>query len=550
MKVYEALAHAVAAEGVDTLFGLMAEDNMNFMVELNELYGDRIRIIGASHEQNAMAMADGYARASGRLGVCSVGRGPGIAQTGTTLVSAAKRRSKLLVIVPDAPVSNPHDIKRFRQSDFLESLGVAVVPVRGSRTLAADVRQAFKAARAGRGPVALSIPWDLLDGDFEGSWSYEPATEPVTPYSQRLQPDAEKIREAAAILAASERPPIILAGRGAVTSGAKEAIERLAERLGALLATTLQGKDLFAGHPYNLGVIGTFATTLAADFIARSDCVLAVGCSLNNYTTHSGQLLMRPQVIQIDADPARIEAVTPVDLAIVADAKAAVEALEQELEREGVNRAARFWTDALRQQIAAVTPIHDGVRDWPDTPGTMDPRDFIVELDRILPENRLIVMDGGHFVRWVIDGITVGHPDNMVWTLDFAAIGQGLGAAIGAALARRDRHTVLIAGDAGFMMAIQELETAVRYGVPLTVIVMNDQALGSEFQNLRKAGRPVALSCIETPDLASVARSFGARGLTVRSLDEVPYIAEHIDPSGTPLVVDARINREVRHRSK
>lgn len=551
MKVYQALCHALAAENVEVLFGLMSEDNMNFMVELNELYGDRIKIIGARHEQNAMAMADGYHQATGGLGVCSVGRGPGIAQTGTTLVSAAKRRSKLLIIVPDVPISNPHDIKRFSQSDFLASVGVEVVPVRSKATLAEDTRTAFRKARCGNGPVALSIPWDVLDSDMDtADWSYSPAPNPVTARNQRLQPDPEKVKEAAALLASSERPPVIIAGRGAVISGAKEAIETLAERTGAMLATTLQGKDLFAGHPFNIGIIGTFATTLAAEFVSRADCVLAIGASLNPYTTHNGQLLARPRVIHIDADDSQIHAMTPAELGIVADARAAVEAITQELEREGINRRNLFWTDALRQQIAAVDPLWDGQQHWPEIPGTLDPRDFVAELNRILPPDRLIVADAGHFMRWVIDGLNIGHPDNMIWTADFASIGQGMGTAIGAAVASPGRPVILMSGDAGFMMAVQELDTAVRYGIPLTVIVMNDEALGSEFHNLRKAERPATLSCIPTPDIATVARAFGARGLTISKIEEVPLIAEHIDPKAPPLVVDVRINREVRHRSK
>lgn len=553
MRVYEAIAEAVVAEQVDVVFGLMSEDNMNLIVEMREKWSDRLRLVNARHEQNAVAMADGYSRATGRVGVCSVGRGPGIAQTGTTFVGAKKRRSKILVIVPDAPVGKPHDIKRFDQVKYLESVGVRVVPCRTAATVAEDLALAFKLAQDGEGPVAFNIPWDILDGTLAvDAWHYTPSTLPVTAHDQRIEPDAEKIAEAAAWLASTERPPIIVAGRGAVASGAKAAIEALAERLGALLATTLQAKDYFADHPYNLGIMGTFATEAAADFFRRSECVLAVGCSLNTYTTHDGGLLRNTRVIQIDNDPRRIEAVTPVDLGIVADAKTAVEALIHQLDADGINRSATFWTQAVREQIAASPPIEIRKGDFPEMPDTVDPREFVVALDRILPPNKLLVTDGGHFVRWVIDGIRIDHPDDMIWTLDFAGIGQGLGNGIGAAMARPDRPVVVICGDAGFMMAVQEVETAVRYNVPLTIIVMNDEALGSEYQNLVKLNRPTEMSVVTTPDLADVARAMGARGLTVRSIDEVPAIAEHMDYSGKqpPLVVDVRVNRHVMHRSK
>lgn len=553
MKVYQAIADAIVKEGIRDVFSLMAEDTANLMVELYERYSDQVRVISARHEQMAMAAADGYARSTGRVGLCVVGRGPAIAQTATTLVGARKRRSKLLVIVPDTPTNRPHDIKRFDQVAFLRSTGVRIVQSRGARTLAADLAKAFQWARDGGGPVVFNIPWDILDGELgSDAFTYEPLPDAFTPRQQRVHPDPELVDMAVAHLLATERPPIIVAGRGAVASDAKDDLIGLAERVGGLLATTLAAKDYFHGHPFNLGVVGSLAIDNTLDMVRRSDVILAVGCSLNMETTFNGQLFEHATVIQIDAVPDSIQAMTPVSLGIIADAKAGIQAINQKLDAEGGDlraRAARFWTDAVREQIAAAQPIQIVEGDHEPEPGKLDPRQVILTLDRILPPDRRVTLDAGHFSRWVVDGLRIQHPQRFVWTADFAAIGQGLGNAIGVQTAYPDEPTFAICGDAGFTMAMPELETAVRHRLPLTVFIMNDSSLGSEYHMLLKLRRPTEPSVIETPEYAEVAKALGARGVTVRSLEELEAVPAHFPkPGDGPLLVDIKITRRVTHR--
>lgn len=159
--------------------------------------------------------------------------------------------------------------------------------------------------------------------------------------------------------------------------------------------------------------------------------------------------------------------------------------------------------------------------------------------------------DGGHFTRWIVDGISTPSPSDFIWTLDFAAIGQGLGAGIGAALATPDRPTYVFCGDAGSMMAIQEIETAARYDLPITIFVLNDETLGSEYHNLAPTGGYAEAARIAAPEFSDVATAFGATGATVTDLTDLDSLTPPLDahPDG-PRVIDCKINHQVRHRSK
>lgn len=554
MNTHDAVLDALALHDVGTIFTLLAEDTMGLLSTLAEDWSDQFRLIHTRHEQGAVAMADGYSRVSGDIGVCLVGRGPAIAQTGSGLLTARRRGSKLLVLVPTSPVSERYDLKRYQQETYLESTVGEVSTITSHETLVEDLREAFRHLHAGRGPVAVQVPWDLLDSDREIPDTHESHTGDGLAWESRPSrpsPDDELVSEAVEHYLDSDatRQPVIVAGRGAVESEAKAAIEHLADRMDAALATTIQAQGYFADHPFSVGFVGTFGSSLANEFLSESDFVVAIGCSLNPHTTDSGHLLDGATVVHVDADRTNIGRYHPVDLGIEGDARATVEVLVAELERSNIDRSGSFWTDSRRRQIQESTALDDGP--FPDQPGTIDPRDLVRELDSALPEERLLIGDGGHFLRWVLDGIEIGHPSDFIWTLDFGSIGLGLPVGIGAAWAETRRKPVAFCGDAGFMMSLQELDTAVRNEIPLSVIVMNDEGLGTEYHSLLTSGQHAELSMIDSPDIAAVAAGFGAESYTVRSVKDVRAVADGLNrtPDG-PVVYDCRVNREVRHRSK
>lgn len=405
--------------------------------------------------------------------------------------------------------------------------------------------------------MAVQVPWDVLDGELPDSdindvRDRSKAATNAVASDARLHPDDDAIKAAIDLYLDSDatKIPTIVAGRGAIQADAKSAIESCAERINGVLATTLQARGYFDDHPFSLGFVGDFGSNIANEHLHESDFVLAVGCSLNPYTTDSGYLIEDgTKVVHVDTDATAIGRYESVHLGVQGDARLTVDALTAKLEELKIDRSGEFWTDRLRNRIVDTPILDEG--DFPEQEGRIDPRDLVRGLDRILPENRIVVSDRGHFSRWVLDGISTPEPSDLLWTLDFAAIGQGLPHGIGAALNSGDRTPVTVCGDAGFMMSLQEVETAVRHEVPLTIVVMNDSALGTEYHSLLTTGKFANVALVEAPDVAGVARSLGADGYTVRSSDDLEAISDALGqrPNG-PIVVDCKTNNTVRHRSK
>ena len=539
MKVYEAVAKAVATEGIELLFTFMDSSTIELVQALSE---EGIRVYHTRHEQGAVCMADGYSRATGTLGMCTVGAGPALAQTGTGLVTARKGRSPVLVISGDMPAGERNQIKYFDQRSYVESTAGNFVPLRKPATVAADVQQAFRYVRARRGPTVLNAPADILRSDIPGDWKYIATSAMPGPF--RVTPDQEAVESAAAILATARRP-VILAGKGAVLSGARAEIEALASRVGALLGTSLLAQELFRGHPFHIGVLGDFASDPAVELLAQADCVLAIGASLNPYTTGGGRLAPRATVIHIDQDPARFNEVTPIELGIQGDAQATVAAINACLEMAGISERASYWSsDHLRESIQACCVKPPPPAEEPSQP--IHPANFLAELDKILPKDRTIILGAGVPRRdrgagFVFDYITVPDAESMIRTGDFGSIGLGMSAGIGAALARPDSYCVAFEGDGGFIMHLQELETAVRYQVPLTIVVMNDAAYGAEVIALKALDKPATLALADDVDFAGVARALNARGVTVRSMSDMDTVAAEIRKKDGPLVLDVKI---------
>lgn len=551
MLVHEAITRFLRAQNVDTVFSLMAEDIMGMTARMQAEWADEMRVIEARHEEWAVAMADGYARVTGDIGVAVVGRGPPLAHVATPLTTARKNGTPLLLLAAETPLVWTTDVKSFDQDAYLSALTDDVVSIRDPAVLESKFAGAFRRLRSGSGPIVVQIPWDVLDGeaDLTDDWKDRVAKpRPATSESRRT-PDPDAVDAALESYLDSDAtvPPLVIAGRGAVDAGAKPALEAFAERTNALLATTVRAKGLFSDHPFGIGFVGTFGTTFANERAGESDFVLAVGCSLNEHTTDEGRLLDGATVVHVDADPASIDAHTPADLGIVGDARATVEAINERFDAANVDFAGKFWTDSLERRIADTTPFESVEGEAAD--GRLDPRDCVTVLDELLPEDRLVVTDGGHFLNWVLDGIAIDHPDDYVWTIDFGSIGLGLPVGLGAALATDHRTPVIFCGDAGAMMCLQELDTAVRYGIPAIIVVMNDDALGSEYQQLAGRGEYAEAAIAETPDFAALANDFGAIGCNVRSVADLDSLECHLEtrPDG-PVVLDCKIDRDVRHR--
>lgn len=537
MKVSEAIGAMLAGCGVEVFFGLVGSGNFAVVNALREAGA---KFYSSRHECAAIMMADGYARVSGKVGICSVHQGPGFTNTLTGLVEAAKSRTPLVLLAADTPAATLWSNFKIDQGVFATTSGAIAERVRSPKTAAADTARALRRARVERRPVVLNIPTDLVEMDA-------PDDAPAVleqPTLELPRPSERSVAEAVNLLEYCERP-VIVAGRGAALAGAREALEALGERIGALMATSAVGNGLFAGNPYDVGIAGGFSSPLAAELMAEADLVLAFGASLNRWTVRHGRLFPPDaRVVQVDLDEEAIGILYPVDIGVVGDTKATARALVEELERRGVGKRG-FRGEGVARRIAA--------RRWRDEPyedrGTdeyIDPRTLSVALDDLLPQERTVATDSGHFMGYPTMYLPVPDERGFVFSQAFQSVGLGLGTAIGAAIARPDRLTVAALGDGGALMALGELETAARYRLPMVVVIYNDAAYGAEVHHFGPMNRPVDLTQFPETDFAALAHAAGAEGITVRKSEDLAPVKEWLGQRDHPLVIDAKVNPNVR----
>jgi thiamine pyrophosphate-dependent acetolactate synthase large subunit-like protein len=351
------------------------------------------------------------------------------------------------------------------------------------------------------------------------------------------------LSEAADLIQRSRRPAI-LAGRGAVLGDARERLIALADEIGALLATSAVANGLFAGHPYDLGISGSFASPVAADLLAGADLVLGFGASLNNWTTKHGALIAPDAgVVQVDLDEEAIGARRPVDLGVVADAAEAADGLMRELRRRGF-RGQGLRSPELAARIAAGRWRDQPYRDA-STDSTIDPRTLTIALDDLLPADRALAVDSGHFMGWPAMYLPVRDARAFVFNQAYQSIGLGLGAAIGAAVADPGRVTVAALGDGGTFMSLGELETAARLRLPLLLLVYNDDAYGAEVHHFADQAEGLELVRFPETDIAAIGRAVGADGVTVRGLRDLEAVESWLAHRDRPLVVDAKVTPTV-----
>ncbi|HWD74986.1 MAG TPA: thiamine pyrophosphate-dependent enzyme [Solirubrobacteraceae bacterium] len=536
-SVADVVGSTIAATGLADAFGVVGSGNF---VVTNALCAQGARFHHARHEGGAICMADGYARVSGRVGVCSVHQGPGLTNTMTGLTEAVKSRTPLLVLAGESPAAALNSNFRIDQPGLVEAVGAAADRVTSPQTAADDAQRAYQRAELERRPIVLMLPIDIQPQPPDGT---EPRRPPVPPL-RTPDPSAQSVGALADLLQGAERPAII-AGRGAVLAGARVELEQLADRVGALLATSAPANGLFTGLPYAVGISGGFASPFAAELLAQADVVLAAGASLNAWTTRHGALIApEATVAQIDVEARAFGAHRPADLRVLGDVAGTARLLVAELERRG-HRATGLRTPEMAEQIAARRwadePYADaGTEDW------IDPRTFSIALERLLPAEKAVAVDSGHFLGYPSMFLSVQDPRAWVFPNGFQAVGLGLGTAIGAAIARPDHPTVAAIGDGGAFMALAEIETAVRLGLKLLVAIYDDRAYGAEVHHFAPMGHDVTHVQFPDADLAAIARAAGAEAVTVRSTGDLGAVAAWLtEGMPRPLVLDAKVNPTV-----
>jgi acetolactate synthase-1/2/3 large subunit len=534
--VYGALTRELQALGVRDTFGVMSQDTVNFIAS-SAAHGG-IAFHSSRHESVAVMMADGYSWATGGIGVAILGRGPGLANGTNAARTAVNAQSRVLLIagdLPTVPELGP-DNKTANSAAFAEAIGAMHFPVRAPEAVASACRAAADSAQRGR-LALLTIPDDILNGPVaktELSTDRPPADEPDAPSGS----SADEFAEAARLLTTSRRP-LIIAGRGAVSAGAGPRLELLADRTGAFLGTTLLAKDLFYRHPYDIGVVGGFVSEAAREILSDIDCVIAFGASLNSRTTHQHTLFQDIPIVQVDSDAAALNAYIPIEVGLVADADvAAARILDLIPEREG---DAPLHDAQILEKLGV--PLYRG----PDqsTDDALDPRVLLERLEEVLPPDKWVVSDGGHFMGFAAVYSHVSDAGRFRLTTDFLSIGQGLGAALGTSLARPDATTVLFIGDGGLLMTLGDLETVARWQSRLIIVVMNNQAYRAEVNHLERAQLPHELALIPDVDFAAIAGALGIQSATLRSLEDLAAAAPLLS-GACPVLLDCKIHPEIR----
>jgi thiamine pyrophosphate-dependent acetolactate synthase large subunit-like protein len=532
-RVSEALGNALAGLGVEHVFGVLGSGN--FWIT-HALRAAGARYLAARHECGAVCMADGYARASGRLGVATVHQGPGLTNAITGIAEAAKARTPLLVLAADTSAAAVRSNFRIEQDALVASVGAVPERIHSPDSALADLARAYRRATVDRRTVVLMLPLDIQAAEIPAA-STLPAAPPLPP----PVPGDAVVVEVADLLARARRP-VILGGRGAVVSGARASLERLGELIGAVLVTSANGNGLFSGNPYCVGIAGGFASPIARELLAEADLLISFGASLNMWTTRH-HTLPGPDagVIQVDVEPEAIGVHRPVTTGIVADAAETARLLVTELERRG-HRGTGFRTDGLGERITA-GGWREQTHDPPSAEAGIDPRALTMRLDDLLPRERTVAIDSGHFMGWPAMYLAVPDAAGFVFNQSFQSIGLGLGAAIGAAVARPDRITLAALGDGGALMSLGDFETAARLRLKMLIVVYNDAAYGAEVHHFRPQGAAVDLVQFPDTDFAALGRAVGAGGITVRRADDLAPVSDWLRGPRGSLVVDAKIDR-------
>ena len=532
--VSAAVAEVVGAHTPE-VFALMGNGNAYFTDALARQ--GRVRVTGLRHEAATVASADAYHRVSRRIAVATTTYGPGYTNALTSLAEAAMARTPLVFVVGGEPTTGrrPWDLD---QAALAQIVGARTLTV-DTKTPRASTRRAFEMASAERLPVVLFIPYDVASvetADETPTWKNVPLPVPAVEPAK-----GPALAEVANLFSAASRP-LVLAGRGARNAAAK--LGELADLTGALTASSAPARGTFADRQWDLGVCGGFASEDSSKLIRQADVVLAVGVGLNQFTTSfDTQFSPDAIVIQIDLEE---QATNPrVDRFLHGDAETITTALLERLAPAPARR--ERWEgvaeNARDSQLTFSRDAGSGLA----ADGRLDPRSAVSRLNDILPANRQVVSDGGHFIGWSSYYLDLPAPDSLTLVgTHYQSIGLGFPSAPGAAIARPEATTIVVTGDGGGMMGLPDLDSLIRAARSCVVLVFNDACYGAEIHQYGSQGLDEKIMKIDQANFAKLAEGFGATGVVVQTLDDLDAAEQWVQAgaNGT-LLLDLRISDSV-----
>lgn len=527
MKASELAIKCLENENVAYMFGIPGEENLDLMDALLE---SKIQFIQTRDERGAAFMADVYGRLTGKAGVCLATLGPGAMNLVTGVADANMDRAPLVAITGQAGLDRMHK----ESHQYMDVVSVFKPMTKWNTLLHVpeiipeSIRKAFKVATAEKpGATHIDFPEDLAKMQTAGEPVPHDFPSDAEPVDACLERAAQLIREA--------RQPIILAGNGVVRQGASQVLTEFAEATNIPVAHTFMGKGSIPWtHPLSLLTVGLQARDFVSCGFDRADLVIAIGYDIVEYHPRLWNLGHDKKIVHIDTQPSESDAAYVTDVEMVGNIKHSLACLLA----QGIQpKDLAYASDTLREIILARMTEHRDDKAFP-----MKPQKILSDIRSVLAENDILISDVGAHKMWIARMYPCYQPNTCIISNGFAAMGIAVPGAFVAKLIYPERNCLAVCGDGGFLMNSQELETAVRVGVPFVTLIFNDEAYGLiEWKQMNTFGRPAHID-FTNPDFVKYAQAFGAKGYRVQGSDELVPILKDAFNQNVPSVIDCPVN--------
>lgn len=527
MKAAELAIKCLENENVAYMFGIPGEENLDLMDALLE---SNIQFIQTRDERGAAFMADVYGRLTGKAGVCLATLGPGAMNLVTGVADANMDRAPLVAITGQAGLDRMHK----ESHQYMDVVSVFKPMTKWNTLLHVpeiipeSIRKAFKVATAEKpGATHIDFPEDLAKMQTAGEPVPHDFPSDAEPVDACLERAAQLIREA--------RQPIILAGNGVVRQGASQVLTEFAEATNIPVAHTFMGKGSIPWtHPLSLLTVGLQARDFVSCGFDRADLVIAIGYDIVEYHPRLWNLGHDKKIVHIDTQPSESDAAYVTDVEMVGNIKHSLACLLA----QGIQpKDLAYASDTLREIILARMTEHRDDKAFP-----MKPQKILSDIRSVLAENDILISDVGAHKMWIARMYPCYQPNTCIISNGFAAMGIAVPGAFVAKLIYPERNCLAVCGDGGFLMNSQELETAVRVGVPFVTLIFNDEAYGLiEWKQMNTFGRPAHID-FTNPDFVKYAQAFGAKGYRVQGSDELVPILKDAFDQNVPSVIDCPVN--------
>jgi acetolactate synthase-1/2/3 large subunit len=538
LKGGEAIIKSLKEQGVDTIFGYPGGQTIPFY---DMLYDSDLKHILVRHEQGAVHAAEGYARASGKVGVCVATSGPGATNLVTGIADAFMDSTPLIAITGQVPV---HLIGNdaFQEADIV---GITM-PVtkhsyqaKSANEIPSIIKSSFEIASTGRpGPILIDVPKNVQEGEIT---EYVDDLISTPGYNPTIKGNIKQVKKAAELIKMSKKP-MILAGGGVIISGASHELDILSNLINAPVMTTLMGKSAIPEDQDNcLGMLGMHGREVSNLSVNKSDLLIAVGCRFSDRTTGKlDEFIPNTKVIHIDIDPAEIGKNVDVDVPIVGDAKNILGSIVDELSGFKSNNDSMNWFNNILECKNSFIPRVS----YNSTP--LMPQEIFKEINASVTPDTILTADVGLNQMWAAHFYDSTKPRTFITSGGLGTMGFGFPAAIGAKVAMPDNPVLSIVGDGGFLMVNQELATIKEYDIPVIVAILNNRKLGMvyQWQNLLYDQRLSETDMGNTPDFVKLAESYGVAGQRITDTEETGKAVSKAIKDNESIVLDIVIKKD------